>query len=53
MPHRSVDMLGKLTLAAIPYHDPIVMGAVVGSALLGLLVLGLITYFGKWPYLWR
>ncbi|UJX41172.1 cytochrome o ubiquinol oxidase subunit I [Desulfovibrio sp. JY] len=53
MSHRSVDMLGKLTLAAIPYHDPIVMGAVVGSALLGLLILGLITYFRKWPYLWR
>ena len=46
-------MFGKLTLAAVPYHDPIVMGAVVGSLLGALAVLGLITYLRKWPYLWR
>ena len=46
-------MFGKLSLSAIPYHDPIVMGAVVGSLLAGLGVLGLITYFRKWPSLWR
>ncbi len=45
-------MFGKLTLAAVPYHDPIVMGAVVGSLLGALAVLGLITYLRKWPYLW-
>jgi len=45
-------MFGKLTLAAVPYHDPIVMGAVVGSLLGALAVLGLITYLKKWPYLW-
>ena len=45
-------MLGRLTLAAIPYDNPIVMGA-VGFTLIGaLVVLGAITYFGKWRYLW-
>ncbi|EPR41179.1 cytochrome o ubiquinol oxidase, subunit I [Desulfovibrio sp. X2] len=46
-------MFGKLTLAAVPYHDPIVMGAVCGSLLLGFVILALITYFRKWPYLWH
>ena len=45
--------MGKLTLSAIPYDDPIVMGAVVGSVLLGALILVLITYFGKWTSLWK
>jgi cytochrome o ubiquinol oxidase subunit 1 len=46
-------MLGKLTLAAIPYDQPIIMGAVGGALLLALIILGLITYYRKWPYLWR
>ena len=46
-------MFGRLSLSAIPYHDPIVMGAVVGSVLAALAVLGLITYFRFWPTLWR
>lgn len=46
-------MFGKLSLSAIPYHDPIVMGAVVGSLLAGLGILALITYFKRWAYLWK
>ena len=46
-------MFGKLTLSAIPYNDPIIMGAVVGSTLGALAVIGLITYFKKWSYLWH
>jgi cytochrome o ubiquinol oxidase subunit I len=46
-------MLGKLTLSAIPFDNPIIMGAVAFSALLGLAILGLITRYGKWGYLWR
>ncbi len=45
-------LFGKLTLSAIPYDNPIVMGAVAGATALTLLLLGMITYFGKWRYLW-
>ncbi len=46
-------MFGKLTLSAIPYNDPIIMGAVVSSTILGLIIIGLITYYKKWGYLWH
>jgi cytochrome o ubiquinol oxidase subunit 1 len=46
-------MFGKLTLSAIPIHEPIVMGAVYGSLLAGTAVVILITWFGKWTYLWK
>ncbi|GAJ28856.1 cytochrome o ubiquinol oxidase subunit I [Acidomonas methanolica] len=46
-------MLGKLTLSAIPFDVPILVGTFVGVAVVGVAVLGLITYFGKWGYLWR
>jgi cytochrome o ubiquinol oxidase subunit I len=46
-------MLGKLTWAAIPFDQPIVMIA-SGTVGLGILsLLGLITVKGWWPYLWR
>ncbi|QBQ99715.1 cytochrome o ubiquinol oxidase subunit I [Paraburkholderia pallida] len=45
-------MFGKLTLDAIPYHEPIILGTMVGMALIGAFVLGGITYLGKWKYLW-
>ncbi|MBB5419349.1 cytochrome o ubiquinol oxidase subunit 1 [Paraburkholderia atlantica] len=45
-------MFGKLTLDAIPYHEPIIVTAGAGMALAALAVLGGITYFGKWRYLW-
>jgi len=45
--------LGKLTLEAIPYHEPIIMGALGGAGLIGLVILALITKYGKWGYLWR
>nr|WP_199066665.1 cytochrome o ubiquinol oxidase subunit I [Chromobacterium sp. ASV5] len=46
-------MLGKLTLDAIPFHEPIVMGALGGAGLVGLMLMALITKFGKWGYLWK
>jgi cytochrome o ubiquinol oxidase subunit 1 len=46
-------MLGKLTLAAIPYDNPIIMGAVGFSILIAVAVAGAITYYGKWGYLWK
>ena len=46
-------MFGKLSLSAIPYHEPIVMGAVIGSILLAMVILVLITYYQKWTILWK
>jgi cytochrome o ubiquinol oxidase subunit I len=45
-------MFGNLTLDSIPYHEPIIMVTAAGIAVVGALVLGLITYFKKWGYLW-
>ncbi|HET9109015.1 MAG TPA: cytochrome o ubiquinol oxidase subunit I [Steroidobacteraceae bacterium] len=45
-------MFGKLTLSAIPYTNPIVMGAVAFMVIGALVVLGTITFLGKWKYLW-
>ena len=46
-------MFGKLTLDAIPYHEPIIMGTLGVVILGGLALLGAITYIGKWTYLWK
>ena len=46
-------LFGKLTLSAIPYTNPIIMSAVGGAALIGLLIIGWITQQGQWGYLWR
>jgi len=45
-------MFGKLTLSAIPFDQPIIMGA---SAFMGLVVLGIVaalTVTGRWKWLW-
>ncbi|WP_440975705.1 cbb3-type cytochrome c oxidase subunit I, partial [Pseudoxanthomonas winnipegensis] len=46
-------MFGKLTLEAIPYHEPILIATFAGTALGGLVVLALMTYYKKWGWLWR
>lgn len=46
-------MFGKLTLEAVPYHEPIIMVTIAGIILGGLAIAGLITYYGKWQYLWK
>jgi cytochrome o ubiquinol oxidase subunit 1 len=46
-------MFGKLGLSAIPYESLLTMGAVAGAMLLGMAILALITYYRKWPYLWK
>ncbi|MCL1558485.1 cytochrome o ubiquinol oxidase subunit I [Xanthomonas nasturtii] len=45
-------MLGKLTIEAVPYHEPIIMIALGGAGLLGLLIAGAITKYKLWGYLW-
>jgi cytochrome o ubiquinol oxidase subunit I len=45
-------MFGRLTLSAIPFDQPIIMGAGAFMALVVIAVLGSLTYFGKWKWLW-
>ena len=46
-------MFGKLTLQAFAYDNLIVMGGIGLMLLVALTLLGLITYFRKWLYLWN
>ncbi len=46
-------MFGKLSLSAIPFHEPITITAVSGAVLLGLVIVGLITYYRKWTYIYK
>ena len=46
-------MFGKLSIEAVPYHEPIVMVVLGVAALMGLAIAAAITYFKKWGYLWR
>src|SRR5580693_2698251 len=50
---RRTDMLGKLSWAAIPFDQPIPMAASALVVVSIAAVLGLITWKGWWPYLWR
>ena len=45
-------MFGKLTLSAIPFDQPIIVGAGALMAVLVLATLGALTWFGKWKWLW-
>jgi cytochrome o ubiquinol oxidase subunit 1 len=45
-------IFGKLTLDAIPYHNPIIMGAGAFMGLVAAVVIGSIFYFKKWKWLW-
>src|SRR5579859_1992761 len=44
---------GRLTLDDIPYHEPILIFTFIGVAIGAIAVLGLITYYRKWGYLWN
>lgn len=46
-------IFGNLTLQAIPFHNPIIMGAGVFMALIGAAIVGSLFYFKKWTWLWR
>src|SRR5882757_1064013 len=50
---RKMNLLGKLTWSAIPFDQPIVMGATGGMVLAIVSVLGWVTLKGYVPYLWR
>jgi cytochrome o ubiquinol oxidase subunit I len=46
-------LLGRLSLDALPLHEPILVGTFLVVAVLGLAVVGALTYFRKWGWLWR
>jgi len=45
-------MFGKLSLSAIPFHEPIIMGTLLMVCLGGAGLLGWVTLQRKWGYLW-
>jgi cytochrome o ubiquinol oxidase subunit 1 len=46
-------LFGHLTLEAVPYHNPIIMGAFAFTALIAVAVIGALFYYKQWGYLWR
>ena len=46
-------IFGRLTLEALPFHEPILVVTFVAVALGGAAVVGAITYYRLWGYLWR
>ncbi|MDR9772848.1 cytochrome o ubiquinol oxidase subunit I [Rhizobium hidalgonense] len=46
-------VFGRLTLDAIPYHEPILVVTFIGVVIGAIAVLGLITYFKFWGPLWN
>jgi cytochrome o ubiquinol oxidase subunit I len=48
-----MNLLGRLSWSAIPFDQPIVMGASAGMILAIAFILSWVTLKGYWPYLWR
>ncbi|WP_282113936.1 cytochrome o ubiquinol oxidase subunit I [Pseudoalteromonas arctica] len=48
-----MSFLGKLSLDAIPFHEPILVVTMSVIAIAGLIIAGLITKYKKWGVLWR
>lgn len=46
-------LVGRFTIEQIPYHEPILQGTFAGVAVVGLTVLGVITYYRFWGPMWR
>src|SRR5690348_15923663 len=46
-------IFGRLSLDAVPYHEPILVFTFLGVAVGGLAVLAGLTYFRLWGVLWR
>jgi cytochrome o ubiquinol oxidase subunit 1 len=46
-------IFGRLSWEAIPYHEPILIGTFIAVLLGGAVVLGAITKFKLWGYLWK
>ncbi len=46
-------IFGRLTWDAIPFHEPILLATFFMVAVGGIVVVGSITYYKKWGYLWH
>ncbi|QNQ07737.1 cytochrome o ubiquinol oxidase subunit I [Sphingomonas alpina] len=46
-------IFGRFTLESLPLHEPIVVATFAGVALGGIALLGALTWFKLWGYLWR
>src|SRR5215471_11672181 len=46
-------IFGRLSLDSLPLHEPILVGTFAVVALGGIIVLGALTYFRLWGYLWH
>ena len=46
-------LFGRLTLDALPLHEPIIVATFAAVVLGGVAVVGALTYFKLWGYLWR
>ncbi|MDB5715367.1 MAG: cytochrome ubiquinol oxidase subunit [Sphingomonadales bacterium] len=46
-------IFGRFTLESLPLHEPIVVATFIVVALGGLAILGALTYFKLWGYLWK
>ncbi|MBO9655576.1 cytochrome o ubiquinol oxidase subunit I [Agrobacterium sp. SOY23] len=46
-------LFGKLTWESIPLHEPILVATFAAVALGGIVVVGALTYFRLWGYLWN
>ncbi|HEY0121465.1 MAG TPA: cytochrome o ubiquinol oxidase subunit I [Rhizobium sp.] len=46
-------IFGRLSLDAIPYHEPILVVTFIGVAIGGIALLSVLTYFRLWGYLWK
>ncbi|MGL4858370.1 MAG: cytochrome o ubiquinol oxidase subunit I [Enterobacteriaceae bacterium] len=46
-------MWGKLSIEAIPLHEPIIMVTLAVVGILGFVIVAALTWAGKWGWLWR
>ena len=51
--HAPTFLLGRLSLDALPLHEPIILITFAGVALGGTALLAALTYFKVWGYLWK
>lgn len=51
--HDPSFLFGKLGWHSIPLHEPVIVGTFIGVVVLGALLVGALTYYKLWTYLWQ